>query len=253
MNALTLQRLVDNELTGEERAVFLRSLGNDVHQWRTLALQLIEDREFSRHVSKHGIDRRSASSCDSTHSDASSTQASIAPTPESLVHVHPILRFVNSPLLLSMAASLVLMAGGAFIAYRQQISHRAIQDAAPSLAGNHQPRANFDPAALTLAQTLEQPTEFKYTGLGDLVEAGRLQFVGDGSANELMEAPIYEVQALQPEMIFGDRQQLERLRTELLRSGWNIGVDTDVYGAELPDGRQMIVPIRNVSFEPYGI
>ena len=90
--------------------------------------------------------------------------------------------------------------------------------------------------------------------MGDLVEAGSLQFVGmHDSPAELIDAPIYEVDTIQPEMIFGDRQQLERLKNELQRSGWSMGVNTDVYGAELPDGRQMIVPIRNVSFEPYGI
>ncbi len=48
MNELELQRLVDGELTFEDRRRVLSQLDQESSQWKTLALALMEDREFDR-------------------------------------------------------------------------------------------------------------------------------------------------------------------------------------------------------------
>ncbi len=230
MNEMILQRLIDGELSHRERSDFLRSLGDNAHHWQTIAMHLLEDREFAKAL-------RSTDFADAIPSA----------TPGAFNQDKRLSRSRTRLLMtaLAVAASLLLLTSGALIGKRFQLEQSPVVESSTARLSGIAPQ--------TAAVATETHSSL-YSGMGDLIEAGTLKFVSLQGESAALETPIYEVESLQPEMIFGyDQQQLETLQKQFQQSGWSLGIDTDVYGAELPDGRQMIIPIRNVRFEPYGI
>ncbi len=87
----------------------------------------------------------------------------------------------------------------------------------------------------------------------DLIPTGRVKFTSTNSNDQTLEMPVYEVSNFNPQWIIGnDAKHLKEMNSRLLKRGWNVALDTEIYEGELPDGRRMIVPVKSVNYEPIG-
>jgi hypothetical protein len=244
MNPIELQRLMDGELSHDDRARLLRSLGDDVVSWRTIALRLLEEHSLKAHC-QDWLDRsmqapsarspsaRMATAQATSPSQAKSASAMAKRDADGLANARKSL----GRTWLNVAASLMLVTLG--IATGRQLGN-------PAGVKQDVQGSNVASAPADRSDTYDRE---------DLIATGRLRMVAGDPANaQPLEAPVYEVQTLDPEMIVGqDLAKWEALNRQLHRKGWRAGLETQLYGAELPDGRRMVVPVNNVNFQPYGL
>jgi Flp pilus assembly CpaF family ATPase len=69
-----------------------------------------------------------------------------------------------------------------------------------------------------------------------------------------VEVPIYEAPSFEEQILLGkDQQELVRIQEQLRRYGLELDVQVQMLEGQLPDGRRVVVPIRNVSTRPAGL
>ena len=213
MNDLEIQRLVDGECSHQQRAERLRSIGDDAQGWRNLALRLLEDQSLRREL---------RSNAPTVQNNALVVNQRNQPAnPSRAIQVGA-----------AMAASLLFLIGG-------------------FSAGNYFSKDAAVPTiAMTTAPRVEPSQVARYE---DLIPTGRMIFTSNSSGDPAREMPVYEVSNLDPQWIVrNDAKQLDEMNSKLLKRGWNVALDTEIYEGELPDGRRMIVPVKNVNYNPIG-
>ncbi len=85
----------------------------------------------------------------------------------------------------------------------------------------------------------------------NLVEAGKLRWVAEDKTER--ELPVYQVSELDSATVLGANiSDIERLQRRLMQNGVQLDVETEFLEAPLPDGRQLVVPVRNVNLRSLG-
>jgi hypothetical protein len=228
MNEIERQRLIDGECDDQQRAELLASLGDDIVQWRQLALQLLEEQQLQKYF---------ASDFGSTPADLIADRAQSSVELASRIDSHSPRPNRRNFSLAVLAATVLCMTMGAAAYYKNLLRGKA-------LATGTQP---VKPIATPALATTNSESDSM------LQPVGRLQLSPSMGSNDVWETPVYEVSLLDPEMFVAEEaSRLLQVNSQLNRRGWNANVDTTIYEGEMEDGSRMIFPVNVVRVEPLG-
>lgn len=255
MAPLELQRLIDGEMTHAQRADLLHRLGNDTQQWKTLALSLLEEQQWSREVSRAV---RPESTPVPPPSNAESPTVMLAhPTPSLGRDEGNNNRGVGASsgmsagtrrswnwvsALAAGALFTVGLAGGSWM--------RSLQSAGEGQGGaiTH---SSIDGGNRNVAVSApENPYRYKSTW-GETVP---MRMVVSGLDSKKSEIPLVNAKDIDPKLLMAsDALEMAKLNKQLRRQGYEMDVRPQYYSGDLGDGRKVVVPIHNVSLKPYGL
>ncbi len=211
IDRLSLQRLVDGELDHQERAALLAQFDREPSLWRHVALAFVEDKAITTEVRKE----------QSLVSTAEYAKPSLAMT----AAISRLETKSNWKTMLFLAASLILVLAGFAIGNRI---------------------GKIGPQKVTIAQSPAPPPEtYNARPASDGLErAGTLRFVGQNS-----EIPIYEPQPFEEQLLGRKEQELRKIQDQLRRYGLGLNVQVQMLEGQMPDGRRVVVPVRNVGIQ----
>lgn len=230
MSPLELQRMVDGELDHAQRAQKLGSLGDDVREWRSLALALLEEQQWSRES------RRDPFFSDLAVELKGSEQArqNLSQTPvASTVHVRNPSAGKSSqglPWFTALAASVMLcigLAGGVL------------------LSSTHEAKLDTRMSAQDIPSRPEResklPMKMVLTGTG-------------GAEDRALEIPVVDASEIDPKTLWDrNAEELAMLQQKLKREGYRLEWKPQWYSGRLHDGSQVVVPIHNVALKSVGL
>jgi hypothetical protein len=230
MSPLDLQRIVDGELDHAARARVLETLGDDARNWRSLALALLEDQQWSRELRSDSFlvnEAFQANGSKNGHhgsSDSSSHRHQIRPSKSLSSNSTP----SGSSWFTALAAVMLLgigVVGGMW--FRGSQSNDSIHSMANSVDN---PLADRP-----------LPMKMVLSGLG-------------GSDKRPVEIPVVEANQTDPNTLWArDAQQLAALQQRLKREGYRMEWKPQFYSGRMNDGSQIVVPVHNVALKSVGL
>ncbi|MDB5343069.1 MAG: hypothetical protein JWP89_1446 [Schlesneria sp.] len=225
-----IDRLVDGELSRDERRAVLMALDHERDGWRQLALAFLESQALRDSLSGR-------------------SKATAAPINIALVGVtRPAMRSRwSSSSIVAVVASAALMFGLGRLSTSsiQQASH----ETAPSAPATYQP---------SMTSPVEDPqNEVLVADAGSSVQQQqtlRLELGdGQGGATQAVEVPMVESTGIRPEdLLAGPSVIPDSVQRALLRSGKRVYEQRQLYEVTLEDGRHGVMPISNVVVEKAG-
>jgi hypothetical protein len=230
MSPLELQRIVDGEFDHAERARMLGSLGDDVREWRSLALALLEEQQWSRESQRDSF----VSDIGVALNSSERTRPSSPQTPDaSTVQVRNPSAGKSSqglPWFTALAASVMLcigLAGGVL------------------LSSNHESKLDTRMAIQDLPSRLEResklPMKMVLTGTG-------------GTEARPLEIPVVDASEIDPKNLWDrNAKELAMLKQKLKREGYRLEWKPQWYSGRLNDGSQVVVPFHNVALKSVGL
>jgi hypothetical protein len=224
VSRIRLQRLVDGELDLQERIAVLQELDRNPSQWRDVALAFVEEQTFTKEICKEQA--------------FVSTVTTVKVTPNTPITTAPMATNTSWKTFLSLAASTVLLIAGFAIGNR---------------LGNGSRSSNPDQASLA-AMVPGTPNTARNNAIA-FEQTGTMKLVGGNQfPASNVEVPIYEAPSFEEQILLGkDQQELVRIQEQLRRYGLELDVQVQMLEGQLPDGRRVVVPIRNVSTRPAGL
>ena len=227
VTASQIQSIVDGECSHEARASLLREIEQQPSGWRTLALALLEEQQWSKELKGASLELvHSTPTIDSEHdkTDVVRLKTAIGDSEQSKP---------NSTSWLSMlAASLLLgvgMYGGSLIPKWTSESGQT-------------PVAETRPSSNSLSSPLLVPQE------------SDLKMLVSGPNKETSEIPIYDLNSSERELLFArEMVELARINQRLRREGYELEVQPEYYTGKLNDGRSLVVPVKHIGVRPYGL
>ncbi len=242
-----IQTLVDGECSHESRALLLRQIESQPSAWRTLALALLEEQQWSKQmvqISKSQLENAQDASPFPTESTMALSGATRVHAFVKLSSIGPLGKSNDysartlTPWMTILAASVLLglgIYGGSLL---------------PTLAIWEPKGADTS----TLAG-LEKPVEGSqdYRPLDGTLDTDMKMLVS-GPNRVTEEIPIYDLNAIDHD-VFVAREMYEvaRINQRLRREGFELDVRPEYYTGKLHDGRQLIVPVKHVGVKPYGL
>jgi len=224
-----LDRLVDGELSAEEYAAVLRSLGDSPDGWRRCALAFLEAQAWQRELGMMGREAKS-------------------PT-ESAVAIRPTAATKRWPLLLAVAASF-LLAFGLGVGMRPLAptgsptpvdGQLALDSIRPSLPGD---------------QVDMTPSTGNFAAPAVAVPSGNVTFVmdhGDGSGSREVPVPVYDWSPESERRLSGQPlAPSSELQRAVQRFGHEVRTHKQFIPWETGDGRQVVFPVEQVEITPAG-
>ena len=221
LTELDLQRLVDGEMSDDERREFLYRLDSDPQTWREVALAFVEDQVWCQKLKD-------------AESVIGQQQERPMKTPTGVSHSR--LKTV-----LQLAACLLLTLTVGYQWGRQ--NPRSERTGAEPIAAIPQPAgpdsdvaSQPNPPPVTVANNQPQP-------------ACRLQLTagGDGGVRTL-ELPVYESFQLDSDAWqLPNSESIELLNEELVEHGYRVDRQTNFLTGQMSDGRHVVVPIHRTS------
>ena len=217
---LLLQRLVDGEMSHEDRCRVLRSLDRRPRLWRRLALAFVEDQVWRTELRSLDAERRTQS------------QRATALSP---ARTNP----WRWALALAAAVSLFAVLGLGYQIGRQHALRHTVassldqspQEESPAAGGAAEGGAPSVPAA---------PYRV------------RLRYPGD-AGDQSLDLPVYDASELQrPYWQEPDRSSLEDLNRELASRGYRLDWSTEYLSSNLDSGKRLFVPLQTVAIEYHG-
>jgi hypothetical protein len=213
-----IQLIVDGECSSESQTAMLREFDAEPAAWRTLALALLEEREWA-------------------HDIPAAAQARSQSTPSVPAQETSVQRVVMSDssqrkgLGLSnwlpvLAASLLLglgFYGGTFLSPSTPVTNVGTAPA-PTIA----------------------------TSQGTMPDLAAMKIYVPLSDSETQEIPIYG-QNEYGLVVARENYEIARANEELRKKGFELDVQPKYYTGKLSDGRQLIVPVKNVGLKPFGL
>jgi hypothetical protein len=241
----TLQRIVDGELSREALSAALREVDRHPSDWRQVALALLEDQQWSKGVValQRQTELKSLLADESPQPQIQSIASHELRTVElqSPSSIEPSLRLVPA-FWSALAASFLLAIGfysGAFLARSQ---NQAVGSSNDLIAQRH--------------------VDIK-DGQLDLVEHGSIlnsplnpdmKMVMNGPGSKTKEIPIYDFEEVDTAVLWAkENYEVAKWNEQLRRRGYELDVKPEYYTGRLNDGRQLIVPVKNVALKPYGL
>lgn len=225
-------------MTQEMLAIALQEFDSDPSKWRTLAMALLEEQQWAKQIAQIQPSREAT-----PVSPSSKVGNAAAVSNPTTTAKHDTLSGGNagsgsarSALLGALAASLILGLGFA----------------AGMLAFDSPKPAGIEPDSV--ATTSWKPRiDTSSPGNTQTYDDG-MKMVVTGPNDETAEIPIYDLGEIDPrEMWAREDFQIARLKEQLLRKGYQLEVRPEYYTSKLNDGRQLVVPVKNVGLKPFGL
>lgn len=221
-----IQIIVDCECSHQERASLLRQLDNEVDGWRTLALALLEDKEWSRQLGaiSHLMEY------ERVPSEQEVDQSNTAPA-QHFVQTRSRTSFgYTRPFLSALAASVLVLIGffaGSGFRKEPVNEYASRNQAEPNLGVNNMIAANG----------------------ADGMEGMRLLW----PSAEGGSIPLYDGKQLDPTVVWAkDESEFNRMNEQLRQRGFELERVPELYTGTLNDGRRLIIPVNKVDLKPYG-
>ncbi len=230
-----IQSIVDGESTHTSRALLLRELDSQPSGWRTLALALLEEQQWSQELLRLS-DSENLYSKVAANSDTEASR--VRPEVGTLkleTKEEPGRRQVV-PWMPALAASLLLgvgMYGGSWL---------------PTISGGR------------------TSPESQYSGLENrtTVSEAHAPFVSNQESDMKMlvsgpnhvtsEIPVYDLNASGHDLFVArEMYEIAKINQRLRREGYELDVRPEYYTGKLNDGRNLIVPVKHVGVKQYGL
>ena len=245
-----IQSIVDGECSHESRALLLKSMETQPSTWRSLALALLEEQQWSKEVSLiskskttvqifqnapyHAIDavitRRNAARLQPLASLASS---------ESLGRSNAGTRKRVVPWLSALAAGLLLGLG---------FYGGSILPSPNTITSDGEGTATSISKFKNDAVPLDQHSPHGYT------LDTEMKMLVSGPNKEKSEIPIYDLNAIDHDVFVArENYEVAKINQRLRKEGFELDVRPEYYTGKLNDGRQLIVPVKHVGLKPYGL
>lgn len=236
MSPLDLQRIVDGEFDHAARADILRSLGEDVREWRALALALLEEQQWAQQLQRDSL------LCD-VGGELKASEPVLRVTPETTISsavsaVKPIGKkgSFGSPWFTALAASILLCVGLA-----SGVVLRSFQE------GNLDTQVAVQGAS-TEQNTVSRANRDRKLPMKMVLNGTR------GAETPPLEIPVVDVSEIDPKNLWArDAQELSALQQKLKREGYRMEWEPRLYSGRLSDGRQIVVPVHNVALKSVGL
>lgn len=242
MSPLDLQRIVDGELDHAARAAILQSLGEDARAWRSLALALLEEQQWSRELQRDPFPAKVEDELKATEPAFRVAPQTLLSAPVSVVTSSGRKGFFGSPWFTALAASVLLcvgLASGMLLrSFREGNADTRI--ASQRNDDKHLGSANQN-AGPRSGQDWKLPMKMVLTGTG-------------GSEGTPLEIPVVDASEIDPRTLWDrDAQELAKLQQKMKREGYRMEWEPRLYSGRLNDGRQIVVPVHNVALKPVGL
>ena len=231
-----IQSVVDGECSDALRAALLREIESKPAEWRTLALALLEEQQWSKQIAALGSDHASSHIIPSSASwslDAASVElpGRLSRGPSSGAF----------PWMTTLAASLLFglgIFGGSYLPNLRSLDSEGGDTIA--LAKN--------PIGTSQAESIDESS----MRVGNLDT--EMKMLVSGPNKETAEIPIYDLKAMDHDVIVArELYEVARINQRLRKEGFELDVRPEYYTGKLNDGRQLIVPVKHVGFKPYGL
>jgi len=240
-----IQAIVDGECSHEMRASLLRQMDSEPSTWRSLALSLLEEQEWARQVlaiaNRKTTSYRDVGSTGDRESTPFNSQVDFASS-------QPLIKLAERPVdsvtatsaswLSVLAASLLLglgFYGGSYLPRFGELDSKTTNQ--ETVAVSKDPESNFrsDISAEDKSNT-------------------NMRMLVSGPNSEMAEIPIYDLNSMDHD-VFVAKQAYEvaRLNQRLRKEGFELDVRPEYYTGKLHDGRNLIVPVKQVGLKPYGL
>lgn len=213
MSPLELQRIADGEVTHAQRAELLSKLEPCCEQWRTLALLLLEDKQWANQIAGREFE--------------------LGFTPHGSVGIVPRVssknRWLPAFMKLATAACLTLSLGLAIGSWYSNRSGARLGVSQPASLAESPLSPSMDyqsPWRVRVESPSSTPFEIP------LVDAREIDPQLILASNDL---------------------EIAKLNQQLKRKGLQLDAQPRMYTGSLQDGRKIVVPIHNVSIKPYGL
>ena len=227
--------MVDGECSDELRAVLLREIESKPAEWRTLALALLEEQQWSKQIAALG--RNNASSHIVPASASWSIDAASVELPSHLSRGSSSNAF---PWMSALAASLLFgmgVFGGSYLPNMRSLKSDGGDNVALAKNQIGTSQAESIDASSILSANLD--TDMK--------------MLVSGPNKETAEIPIYDLKAIDHDVFVArELYEVARINQRLRKEGFELDVRPEYYTGKLNDGRQLIVPVKHVGFKPYG-
>lgn len=224
-----LDRLVDGELSAEEYAAALRSLGDAPDGWRRCALAFLEAQAWQRELGAIGCEAKSPAA--------------------SVVAVRSAAAPKRWPLLLAVAASF-LLAFGLGVAMRP-LAPRVL----PTPAGGQLAQDSMRPS-LPVDQVNMAPSPGGFAAPASAVPSGNVTFVmdhGDGSGSREVPVPVYDWSPESERWLSGQPMApSSELQRAVQRFGHELRTHKHFIPLETGDGRHVLFPVDQMEITPAG-
>ncbi len=228
-----IQSMVDGECSDEMRSVLLREIESQPAEWRTLALALLEEQQWSKQIAALGR----------THA-ASMVPASASWSLPSVELPGRLSRGPSSsafPWMSALAASLLIalgVFGGSYLPNLRSLK----SDSGETVA------LTKDESGTREADSIDESS----------IDRGNLdtdmKMLVSGPNKETAEIPIYDLKAIDHDVFVArELYEVARINQRLRKEGFELDVRPEYYTGKLNDGRQLIVPVKHVGFKPYGL
>jgi len=253
MSPIEFQRLVDGELNHDQRAELLRGFGEDVRAWRSLALSLLEEQQWSREIAttskpsfssplaEHSsIETALSLGFETPHDVAidSSSQLPNSGTGIGSVSLSPNRAPRSWNWMSALAASLLFafgLFGGSWMRSRQGLTGASDGSSEVATTQGKGGRTQFNQNP---NDQFASPTRLKYSGIDQ----------------QEREIPLVDSREFDPQIVMAkEAYDAARLRQQFKRRGYHVDVQPEYYTGNLDDGRKVIVPVQNVSLKPNGL
>lgn len=217
VNDLLLQRLVDGELSDEDRSGVLASLDARPQLWRTVALAFVEDQLWSGELRRHAArDERPSEPARATRA-APASRRPWAPV-------------------VAVAASLLGMLGLGYQIGRHQELRPVIAQSGGDL--KHSQPATDPTMDASTAPAAPCRVQLVYRG---------------GEQEQSLELPVYDASELPGEFWHGpDAASVEELNRELADQGYRLDWDIEYLSRNLDGGKCLLVPLQTVAIQHRG-
>ena len=250
INQEQIPSIVDGECSHESRALLLRDMETQPATWRSLALALLEEQQWSKQISSISKSKTTgqivqAVPCSSPDAViTSSHSARVQPlvsleSPESLGRSNDGASKKVVPWFSALAASLLLglgFYGGSILPNPNTVK--------PDVGGAVSAVSNFKSEFVPFDQR---------STFGNTLDTDMKMLVS-GPNKEKSEIPIYNLNAVDHDLFVAkENYEVAKINQRLRREGFELEVRPEYYTGKLNDGRLLIVPVKHVALKPYGL
>ena len=244
------QSIVDGECSHESRAMLLHAMETQPETWRSLALALLEEQQWSKQISSISKSKTTSQIVQSvlcssldvviTHSNSTRVQPLVSLTSsESQGRLNGGASKKVAPWLSALAASLLLGLGfyGGSVLPNPGTVKPDVGGAVTAVSNIKNDSVLFDQRS-TFGNTLD--TDMK--------------MLVSGPNKEKSEIPIYDLNAVDHDLFVAkENYEVAKINQRLRREGFELEVRPEYYTGKLNDGRQLIVPVKHVGLKPFGL
>ena len=227
-----IQSIVDGECSCEARALILKSIEDQPSGWRSLALAFLEEQQWSKELS--------AIAPNNCLQQLSTLNSRVQPLDQlaslSDFKNHSQTRAV--PWMPVLAASLLLgfgVFGGMMLKRMNSLWSDAPEQ---QLMGGSNKNAKASESVSS----------------NQLMKESDMKMLVSGPNQEKSEIPIYDLNISDHDLRFAKEEyEIAKINQRLRREGYELDVRPEYYTGKLSDGRNLIVPVKNVGVRPYGL